>query len=119
MKLKLVIYNILFMNLVGYLKMKITKKSFKEKCSFHLYKGHRSRTNAIFYDWADYVTGKGNGHGFKYMVYANTQDATRKELFDILYNWATEKITAVPWYVRYKYAVTDDERFKVPITMSC
>ena len=55
--------------------------------------------------------------GFKFGVAANTQNCTKKELVDILYNWVT-KAEQPPYYVRYKFAETDQKRFKVPITLN-
>jgi hypothetical protein len=94
----------------------MTKKEFKEKCSFHTYTGHGIRINAIFFDWK---TGYENDKffaGFKYMVKANVENLTKNKLFDLMYEWIISKSnTQLPWYVGYKYASSNDFRFKVPL----
>ena len=83
----------------------MTKKEFKERCSVHEYgKGQKKRT-AIYFDWSE---------GYKYMVKATVEDVKRPELFNILYDWVFNEIQP-RWYVEYKYAFTDAERFKVSI----
>jgi hypothetical protein len=90
----------------------MTKKEFREKCSFHTYGKGGGRSNAIFYDWQN-----GNGYkwlGFKFMVKSNVRNIRKQDLFDILYDWVNDNIHP-PYYVTYKYAETDEERFKVPL----
>jgi hypothetical protein len=91
----------------------ITKKEFKEKCSFHVYGNRKVKLNAIYYDWKNDL----NGTGFKFMVKATTNNCSKKELFDILYDWVTKEQQPV-FYVGYKYAETDQKRFKVRLTES-
>ena len=85
---------------------KITKKEFKELCSFHEYgKGYKKR-NAIYHG---YTT-----DGFKYMVKADVCNCKKAELFNVLYNWVVNEV--IPdWWVEYRYAHTDDKRFKVSL----
>lgn len=94
----------------------MTKKEFKEMCSFHTYRGHRTKINAIFFDWK---TDKATGHsfGYKYMVSSNVENLSKAELFDYFYQWVTEKIVTLPWYINYRYADTDRNRFKVPLSL--
>jgi len=90
----------------------MTQKEFKERCSFHQYGRGQSKKNAIFFDWkSDYEKGV---VGFKFMVKTSIQNATRAELFKNLWNWVTQGIEP-PWWVEYRYADTDEKRFKVPI----
>jgi len=89
----------------------MTKKNFKEKCSFHEYGRGKNKRNAIFFDWQS----NDKGNGFKFMVKTKVCNFSKQELFNHLYDWVTEKIQAPDWFVEYKYAKTDEERFKVPI----
>ncbi len=84
----------------------MSKKDFKLKCSFHEYGRGKNKKNAIYFDY--------NFHGYKYMVKANIEDCKRNELLNILYDWIFNDIVP-PWYVFYKYAPTDNERFKVSL----
>jgi hypothetical protein len=85
----------------------MTKKDFKEKCDVHQYGRGQRKKNAIFFDWKI-------GYGFKFMVKGHIGNVKRKELFNILYDWVTKGIQP-PYYVEYQYAMTDEQRFKVPI----
>jgi hypothetical protein len=96
---------------------KLTKKEFKEMCSFHRYTGSGVVLNAIFFDWKSERTPTGYTVGFKYMVKGYTRECTKKQLFDLLYGWVTNGITTMPHYADYKFAETDDQRFKVPLSM--
>jgi len=94
----------------------VSKKEFKELCSFHTYKGwdgHRVKYNAIYFDWKS----TDEGLGFKYAVAMNIKDGTKAELFTELYKWVCECV-ALPWYIRYKYAVEDKQRFKAGISLN-
>ena len=95
--------------------VKLTKKAFKELCDVHVYTGGGRRLTAIFYDWK-----QANSNcfgGYKYMVKGYSGEATRKQLYDLLYGWITNGVTAMPYYADYKFAPTDNERFKVPLSM--
>ena len=93
----------------------ITKKKFRELCSFHEYGKGQTKRNAIYFDWLPW-NGDVENHieGYKYMVKARVENAKKSELFDILYNWVVNEVP-VPWYVEYRYAHTDDKRFKVSL----
>lgn len=88
----------------------MTKKEFKELCSFHQYGGGQKKRNAIYFDWK---SDKGFA-GFKFMVKCMVMDATRSELFNVLYNWVTKE-EQPPWWVEYKFAHDDEHRFKVSL----
>lgn len=97
----------------------MTKKNFKERCSFHQYGKGMSKKNAIFFDWkSGKVNNKENGEvyvGFKFMVWSRVDRFKRKELFDILYLWVSQ-IMYVP-ECPYRFADTDEKRFKVPLSL--
>lgn len=85
----------------------MTKKEFKERCSFHAYGKGKEKRNAIFFDWKQ-------PNGFKFMVKARVQFSKRNELFNILYDWVIKGIEP-DWYIQCKSAPTDQQRFKVPL----
>ena len=90
----------------------MTKKDFKEKCSFHEYGKGKKKRNAIYFDWSnDY---ENNSLGFKYMVKTDVENSSKTELFNYLYQWVT-KMIVLPWWIEYRFAMTDDKRFKVSI----
>ena len=96
----------------------MTKKDFKQECSFHQYGRGMNKKNAIFFNWKDgYVNyDKDNRfRGYKYMVWSNVQRYKKKELFDILYLWVNN-IMYVP-ECPYRFAETDVNRFKIPISL--
>jgi len=103
---------------------KLTKKEFKDLCSFHVYTGRGEKHNVIFYDWK--VTD--NGRGFKYGIVANIKDMTKKDLFDEFYRCIilelhqSDNLFIAPWWMhknyRFKYAGTDNERFRVPLSLN-
>ena len=93
--------------------IKLTKKAFKGLCDVHVYTGGGRKLTAIFYDWKQ----ANSNCGFKYMVKGYSGEATRKQLYELLYGWITNGVTAMPYYADYKFAPTDDERFKVPLSM--
>lgn len=100
----------------------ISKKEFKTKCYFNEYGRGKNKVNAIWFDWLtkarienpryekDYFA------GYKFMVSADVRDCKKDELFTVMYNWVLKQEN-VPWYVNYKYAETDNQRFKVPLSM--
>ena len=104
---------------------RLTKKDFKELVYYTCYTGwdgHRIKINAFFLDWkdCDWNDCKKNNKpywgGYKYMVKANIKDCSKQELFNQFYDWVTEKIQQPDWYIGYKYANTDQERFKISLT---
>lgn len=95
---------------------KVSKKSFKEHCSFHTYtgwNGQRIKHNVIYFDWQETEKGK----GFKYAVAMDIKNGTKAELFEALYQWVCNSV-ALPWYIRYKYAKNDENRFKVSLSLN-
>jgi hypothetical protein len=96
----------------------ITKKEFKEKCDFHVYKGSR-RINAIYFDWQSGITEDGQRfNGFKYMVYADSKRMSKTELFNELWKWVADIEHPQPSYkIQYRYAETNAKRFKVPLSL--
>lgn len=91
----------------------MTKKSFIEDVDYHKY----GKKTVLFYDWKNGDSTKGEHfRGFKYMVWVHKENATKKELMDIFYQWVNGLIDQVPYYVGYKFANTDDQRFKIPIS---
>jgi len=94
----------------------MTKKDFKQECSFHQYGKGTYKKNAIFFDWKESNGGdKYLYNGFKFMVWSNVQRYKKKELFDILYLWVTQ-IMYVP-ECPYRFADIDENRFKVPLSL--
>ena len=61
----------------------MTKKDFKERCSFHTYTRGREKHNAIFFDWQN----TDQGRGFKFAVAVSRENSTKKDLLNDLYNW--------------------------------
>ena len=92
----------------------MTKKAFKELCnSGHEYGHGKNKHNAMFFDWVR----NDDGVGFKYGVAMSIVNGNKKELFDAFYNWVVKGID-LPYYIRYKYANTDNQRFKTPICLN-
>jgi hypothetical protein len=96
----------------------MTKQEFKQECDVHVYTGSGKRINAIYFDWKQGTDADGNRYqGFKYMVYADTKDMLRTELYNELWQWVTEQIQQPSYMVQSRYAVTDTKRFKVPLSL--
>lgn len=93
----------------------MTKKEFKSMVDFHVYRGRGVKINAIFFDWK---TDEKTGHslGYKFMVKTDVRNAGKAELFNEFYKWVMLNVP-LPWYIDYKYADSDNKRFKVPISM--
>jgi len=91
----------------------MTKKEFKEQCSFHEYGRGKNKRNAIYFGYKCNLDN--DAVGYKYMVKCSVVDSTKAELFGILYDWINEKIQQVPYWVQYKFAITDQDRFKVKL----
>jgi hypothetical protein len=91
----------------------MTKKEFKELASHHKYGKHY---NAFYFDWVSKISNEECVVGYKFGVYAHTDNCTKAELFNIIYNWAINEVQP-PWYVNYKFAPTDEKRFKVPLSL--
>ena len=90
----------------------MTKKEFKELCSFHEYGRGKIKRNAIYFDHKYDFDNKVNG--YKFMVKARVENEKKAGLFNVLYDWVTKEIQP-SWWVEYKYASTDQDRFKVSI----
>lgn len=91
----------------------LTKKEFKERCYFTEYGRGDSKQNAIFFGYKQ----DENSHflGYKYMVKSSPYQFTKKELFDMLYDWVMKE-KQPHWLVTIRYARTDADRFKVPVS---
>jgi endonuclease I len=90
----------------------MTKKEFNSLCSHHCYtgwNGHKLKTNAIFFDH--------KSNGYKFMVKARIENHTKAELIKILYDWVFNDANP-DWKTEYRFAETDENRFKVPLSIS-
>ena len=93
----------------------MTKKDFISKCDFHVYVGG-DKHNVIYYDNKDYDVDS-EGRGYKFGVALDIQHGTKADLIKHAYNWIVRNIN-LPYFVRYKFAATDNDRFKVPISLN-
>ena len=89
---------------------KMTKKEFKSRCFFNTYTATGKRINAIWFDWKA-------GFGYKFAIWTDVKNAKKDELFNDFYAWVTEKIQQPYYYEYYKFAETDEQRFKVPLSI--
>jgi hypothetical protein len=91
----------------------MTKKEFKELASIHKYGRGRNPNNltAIFFEWRS----NDEGNGFKYCIFARNCNAKTDELMNMLYDFINGRIEDVPWYVQLTVAMSDKQRFKVPL----
>lgn len=96
-------------------RLNMTKKEFKEYCSFHVYGNRRRKLNAIYFGWQS--DPENNAVGYKYMVKATTDWCSKKELFNALYDWITKE-KQPDWYIDYRYAMNEQDRFKVKLSES-
>jgi len=88
-------------------KKKLTKKEFKELCSFHEYGGGPNKRNAIYYGYKQ-------DYGWKFMVKGIVSEVKKNELLDILYDWVMDDIEP-PYWVQSNYAKNDNRRFKIAV----
>lgn len=97
----------------------MTKKSFVEQVVYHNYVGGQYRGyNAFYYDYAQGNFDKGeHWRGYKYLVYSRKENATKKDLLDIFYQFINKEIENFPYYVIYKIAETDKNRFKIQLSL--
>jgi hypothetical protein len=87
---------------------RVTKKEFKE-CSQHtVYSGRGIRINAFFYGYDFYR--------WKYMVWSPVELSTKKELFDMFYEWVINH-KPLEDHVRYRMAKNNTQMFKIPISL--
>ena len=96
----------------------ITKKEFKERCGFHRFVATDRILNAIYFDWKSERTATGFIVGYKYMVKAYTRECSKAELLNQLYLWVNDSNWTPPYFLDIKYAETDEQRFKPPVSMS-
>ena len=93
----------------------MTKKEFNSQLSHHIYGKGKEKRNALYFGYRSFRDEKGNSiNGFKYMVKGTLRDLKLQELKDVMYNWVVNEIQP-PWYVEYRYAETDEKRFKVSL----
>lgn len=91
----------------------MTQKEFKTECDFHTYTGGGEKHNVIYFDWKS----DDKGRGFKYGIALDIQNGTKAELIRHAFNWINNNIE-LPYYVRYRFAMTDAQRFKVPLSLT-
>ena len=98
----------------------MTRKDFKEMASIHHYGSVRNPDclTAIFFDWKSGEKDEKYFGGFKYCVFARNCNAKRDELLKMLKDFIEQKIEDVPWYVQLIMAMTDEQRFKIPLQSS-
>ena len=90
----------------------MNKTEFKKKVRFEIYcrtYPNRTRINALFFDQTS--------NGFKYMVACEHKTLTKKKLLDVFYNWIVKEENP-PYFVHYKYAILDQDRFKISLSLS-
>lgn len=95
----------------------MTKKEFREYCDIHQYGRKRGQVRiAIYFGWktGELPDGKMFG-GYKYMVKAQQANHKTQDLMNILYDWVHKEVQP-PYTVEYKYAETDEKRFKVSLS---
>ena len=99
----------------------ITKKEFKEMCLSHTYTGWNGvsiRINSIFFGYKQGTLPNGKYFGgYQFMVSTNVKNYKKAELLNIFYQWVTGKIEQPNYYIKYKYVETDEERFKIPLSL--
>jgi hypothetical protein len=98
--------------------LKLTKKDFKELINVQKYGRGRDENNvyAIFSNWQSSESGKPYWGGYKYCIFARACNATKEELFNILYEIVTGKREDTPWYTNIVMAQTNEQRFKIPLS---
>jgi hypothetical protein len=95
----------------------MTKKEFKENCRFELYTGGGRRINAIHYDWKSGTEDEIFYIGYKYRVYSDVKNCSKADLFKAFYNWVIMGKN-LPSFIKYKYAETNQQRFKIPLSLN-
>jgi hypothetical protein len=98
----------------------MTKKDFKKLVDVHKYGRGRNENNitAIFFNWKSGDKDNKYYGGFKYCVFARSINAKRDELINVLYEivTGTNDSGTIPYYIQFIMAMTDEQRFKVPIS---
>ena len=99
---------------------KLTKKAFKDLCSFTEFTGRGVKFNAIYFDWQD-IRNENNtivSRGFKYGICENNKGLNKQQLFNLFYDWVVLGIEKAPFAFTYtKFASDDSQRFKTPISL--
>jgi len=85
----------------------MTQKDFKETCNIAEYGKGINKRNAIYFDR--------NTQGYKYMVKCGVDVMKRAELLKLAYTWFTEGVVHIPYNVKYRFAESDNDRFKVSL----
>jgi len=98
---------------------KITKKQFKEVIRFEeytgrLFSGKKVKAYVVYYDWRTDFTGDKNIVGYKYAI--GGVSVKKNDLINVAYNWIINGDQQVPFEIQYKFARTDEYRFKVPLS---
>jgi hypothetical protein len=101
----------------------MTKKQFKSECrdqTFTGWNGHRIKVNAFYFDFKQGTIDKEDFKkyfgGYKYMVYADVKNCKKADLLDWFYRWVIKEENLPP-HVLYKYASTDEQRFKLSLSI--
>lgn len=95
----------------------MTKKQFKILVSFSRYTCGGDVHNAFFFDWSDKDIEEGVGFKYGVVCRLDTDHCNKTELLNHFYNWVFNSIP-LPYYIRYKYAAKDCDRFKTPISLN-
>jgi len=89
----------------------MTKKDFRERCDTDsVYGNGAKRINSVYVDWSECD----NHKGFKFGAATSIENCTKAELFNHVYDWIVNEVN-LPYYIYYRVALTDAERFKTPI----
>lgn len=88
-------------------------KEFKSRVRYDKYSNSRSTTHVFFFDWKEI----GQDRGFKFAVAAETKNATKAETLNQFHRWVCKNIN-LDYYIRYKFAATDADRFKTPLSLN-
>ena len=97
----------------------MTKKQFKSECreqTFTGWDGHRIKVNAFSFDFKVVTIDNIHYAGFKYMVYADVKNCSKADLLNWFYKWVIKEENLPP-HILYKYASTDDKRFKLSLSI--
>ena len=102
-----------------HMKNHMSFKSFKRHIEvtngYSKYVGLQDSTHVIFFDWLRDDSNK--IEGFKYAVACDITQATKAEVLNAMYNWIFKDIN-LDFYIRYKYAITNNDRFKKPLSLN-
>lgn len=99
----------------------MTKAEFKKQAravTYNGFNGYKKRINAFYFDWQegeDISVGR-QYRGFKYRISSDVKNITKAKLLDLFYDWV-ENGTNLPYYVDYRFAHLDIDRFKVSLSL--